>query len=119
MVFDFLSMNQIYLYQEPIDMRKSIDGLSALVTTEMSLDPLTKDLFLFHNKSRDKLKALLWDRNGFWLFYKRLLKQKFVWPDWFIEPVLNLTAEQASQLLQGFNLNGLRPHQELKVVLNF
>jgi len=55
-------------------MRKSIDSLSALVTHAFDLDPFSDAWFVFCNRGRDKLKILRWDRNGFWLYYRRLEK---------------------------------------------
>src|SRR5699024_10878629 len=71
---------QVYLYAEPVDMRKSIDGLSALVEQEMDLSPAMNALFVFCNRGRDKIKLLCWERNGFIVWYKRLEKQRFRWP---------------------------------------
>jgi len=60
-------------------MRKSIDGLSALVEQEMALSPSMEALFVFCNRGRDKMKLLCWERNGFIVWYKRLEKQRFRW----------------------------------------
>ena len=113
MIFDHLQIEHILLYRHTIDMRKGQDGLAALVLAEMQREPCSPSVFLFINRSHNKLKALLWDRNGFWLFYKKLAKQRFVWPDWFDSDTLALSEEHCQLLLQGFNLNGMRPHQRL------
>lgn len=118
-MWDQLSYQNIYLYRHAIDMRKGMDGLAALVQSEMLMNPYHTNLYLFSNRSRDKLKILLWERNGFWVLYKRLQKQKFHWPDWFENSELQLSCEQCSQLLQGINLNGLRPHKTLFLQHNF
>jgi transposase len=68
---------KVYLHRAPVDMRKQIDGLAALVETTMELNPFSKSLFVFTNKRRDKLKILAWDKNGFLVWYKRLEKQRF------------------------------------------
>ena len=70
----------VYLYLEPVDMRKSIDGLALLVESELALSPMSEALFVFCNRGRDKIKMLYWERNGFVLWYKRLEKQRFRWP---------------------------------------
>ena len=62
----------IFLYTEPTDMRKGFDGLSAIVRSEFSADPLDGSLFLFVNRRRDRLKILHWDGTGYWLYYKLL-----------------------------------------------
>ncbi len=113
MILDHLQIDQIFLYRQPVDMRKGRDGLAALVAAELNQEPCSPSVYLFINRSRDKLKALLWDRNGFWVFYKKLIKQRFVWPDWFEGEALALDEEHCQLLLQGFNLNGMRPHQKL------
>ncbi|MHB8455945.1 MAG: IS66 family insertion sequence element accessory protein TnpB [Acidiferrobacterales bacterium] len=55
----------VYLCREPIDLRKSIDGLAALLSHVLKADPFSTELFVFVNKSRDKIKILGWDRSGF------------------------------------------------------
>src|SRR3982751_5586951 len=71
---------QIYVSLSVVDMRKSIDSLSAVVQQEFNQDPQCGNLFIFFNRSRDKAKILFWDRNGFVLHYKRMEKHKFVVP---------------------------------------
>ena len=67
--------------REPIDLRKSIDGLSLLVSQGLQHDPFQGQLFVFTNRQRDKIKLLHWDTNGFWLYYKRLERGRFAWPE--------------------------------------
>ena len=62
----------IFLYTEPTDMRKGFDGLSGIVRSAFSADPLDGSLFLFINRRRDRLKILHWDGTGYWLYYKLL-----------------------------------------------
>lgn len=71
---------QIYVSLSSIDMRKSIDSLSALVLQEFNQDPQCGHLFIFFNRGRDKAKVLFWDRNGYALHYKRMEKHRFVVP---------------------------------------
>ena len=71
---------RIYLATGATDLRRSIDGLSALVRDRFTLDPLSGHLFLFRNRRGDRLKILAWDRAGFWIFYKRLEQGTFAWP---------------------------------------
>jgi transposase len=71
---------RIYLATGATDLRRSIDGLAALVRERFSLDPLSGHLFLFRNRRGDRLKILAWDRSGFWILYKRLEQGTFAWP---------------------------------------
>ena len=102
---------RVFVYRHPVDMRKSIDGLSTLVAMELGRNPSDRCLYLFLNKARDKVKLLIWDRNGLWLLYKRLEQQRFHWPDWFEDDSMVLSAEQLDRLLDGYNLNAMRPHR--------
>ena len=68
---------RVFLSRSPIDFRKAHDGLCALVRDEFRDDPFGGDVFVFFNKGRDRIKLLLWDRNGFWLLYKRLEQGTF------------------------------------------
>lgn len=119
MIWDRFQFESIYLYRHPVDMRKGMDGLANLVTAEMQLNPMQADLFIFTNRSRDKIKLLLWERNGFWVLYKRLVKQKFHWPNWFDADSLTLTDSQVDMLLKGMNLNGMRPHEAIFLAHSF
>jgi len=60
-----------------VDFRKAHDGLVAVVREALREDPLAGDLFVFFNRRRDRIKVLVWDRNGFWLHYKRLERGTF------------------------------------------
>ncbi len=71
---------RIYICLRPADMRKSLDGLSAIVAGELGEEPLSGHLFLFRNRRGDRLKVLYWDRNGYALWYKRLEKGRFSFP---------------------------------------
>jgi transposase len=71
---------RIYVATGPTDLRRSIDGLSALVRDRLTLDPLSGHLFLFRNRRGDRLKILVWDQSGFLLLYKRLERGTFAWP---------------------------------------
>ena len=102
----------VYLYADPVDMRKSIDGLAALVEQEKALSPFSPALFVFCNRGRDKIKLLYWERNGFVLWYKRLEKFRFCWPG--SELPLPLNGEQLNRLLDGYDLRPQAPHPVLR-----
>jgi len=99
-------VNEVYLHREAVDFRKSINGLVLIVEQEMNLSPFADALFIFCNKSRDKLKAVYWNRTGFCLWYKRLEKDRFKWPRKPGSAVMNLTDAQWNALLEGFSIEG-------------
>jgi len=70
-----------YLYDEPCDMRKSFNTLSAIVTAQMKLDLLSGAGFVFINKKRSHLKLLLWEGDGLSIYFKRLEKGSFEHPE--------------------------------------
>lgn len=90
---------RIFLACGPIDMRKSINGLAAIVESSFKLDPFAGAIFVFCNKNRDRIKILEWDYDGFWLYFKRLEKGHFKWPVSGTEQTLTLTSEELAILL--------------------
>lgn len=68
---------RIHVAREAVDLRKAFDGLCAITRDVLQLDPFTGHLFVFFNRRRDRIKLLLWERNGFWLLYKRLERGTF------------------------------------------
>lgn len=73
-------VRRILAHREPVDMRKSFDGLIAIVRHVLREDPLSETLFVFVNRKRTYLKAVYWDRTGFCLFAKRLERGRFTIP---------------------------------------
>ena len=76
-MFGLSAAVRVYLANEPADMRKSFDGLSALVAGALELDPLSGHLFVFLNRRRDRIKILYWDRDGLAVWAKRLERGTF------------------------------------------
>ena len=85
-----LPVQRLFLARAYVDMRKSFDGLSSLVIGQLNKDPLNGDAYLFVGRDRKRLKVLLWDGDGFWLFMKRLAKGRFILP----EPALDRDAAE-------------------------
>ncbi len=94
---------RIYIAVEAIDMRKGFEGLHWLVRDHLGEDPLSGHLFLFTNKTKTRLKALVWDGSGLWVCAKRLEKGRFRWPE--AEDVRSVTmrAEELAMLMNGLD----------------
>ena len=103
----FVGVPTVYLCLEAVDFRKSINGLAALVEAELELPVFNGTLFVFCNKGRDKLKLLYWDKTGFALWYKRLDKARFKWPQ-LTSPTMTLSEQQLHWLLSGYDVIGHR-----------
>lgn len=71
------SDQRVFLACGSTDLRKSIDGLAAIVQESFGLNPFSSSLFVFCNRECSKLKILYWDHNGFWLYYRRLERGRF------------------------------------------
>ncbi len=106
-------VERVYLHRAPVDMRRQIDGLSILAKDVMDLDPMSGSMFVFINRRRNKLKILLWEKNGFVVWYKRLEQHRFHWPRTSAETVLTLTGEQLNWLLDGYDVWRMKPHEAL------
>ena len=111
MLFSFNT--PIWLYPQPIDFRKQIDGLVLLIADHLQLNPTSGQLFLFRNRTANKIKLLFWEHNGFWLFYKRLEKGKLKFPA-INTTVLELTRDQLSWLLSGLDFEKQTSLPEVK-----
>ncbi|MBK9965396.1 MAG: IS66 family insertion sequence element accessory protein TnpB [Holophagales bacterium] len=82
-------------------MRKAIDGLSALVREALGEDPLSGHLFVFANRRRDRLKILVWDRDGYWVLFKRLEAGTFRWPKETEKATVVLPSRELMLILEG------------------
>jgi transposase len=100
----------VYLACGATDLRKSIDGLAALVQQGFALNPFTDAWFVFCNGDRNKLKILRWEHNGFWLYYRRLERGHFLWPRCATEPTRLITRRQLQWLLDGLALDQRQAH---------
>ena len=98
---------RIFLAAESADMRKGPDGLAQLVRDRVAEDPLSGHLFVFRNRRRDRVKILYWDRDGFALWYKRLEKGVFRFPEAKNGRVEVTPAEMAA-VLEGIDLSRAR-----------
>ena len=104
MLNDISSNHQVYLVTGYTDLRRSIDGLAMIIQGQLRLDPFSSALFLFCGRRRDRIKGLLWERDGFLLLYKRLDNGQFQWPRNETEAKL-LTPQQTRWLLEGLTID--------------
>jgi transposase len=96
--------DKIFVHRAPVDMRKSINGLSVIVDQEMGQDIQGQSLFIFCNKRRTHLKMLYFDKSGFALWLKRLEVGKFPWSKDMDKSVIEMEAEDLELLLDGVNV---------------
>jgi len=99
---------RVYLAAGATDLRRSMDGLSALVREKLGLEPQSGHLFLFRNRRGDRLKILAWESSGFWLFYKRLEKGTFAWPAEDETGPFEMRAADLMVLLAGVDVSATR-----------
>jgi transposase len=99
-----IDLNKVRIFIRPgvTDLRKATNGLTGIIEQKMTGEVFSGNVYLFCNRERKLLKAIWWDRNGFWLSQKRLEQDKFPWPQ-TNEAVQELSSEQLSMLLQGID----------------
>jgi transposase len=109
---------KVYLACGATDLRKSIDGLAGEVVDVLQADPFSSHLFCFCNRAQDKLKLLYWERNGFWLCYRRLERERFRWPT--LAPgqaSVEISAQQLRWLLDGLDWQRVQGHRRAALSL--
>lgn len=113
-----ISTEQVYLATGFTDMRKSINGLSIIVSEQLGFNPYNGSVFVFCNRSRDKLKILYWEHNGFWLAYRRLEKGKFKWPVTKDSETISLKLRELQWLLSGLSFEQKQAHTRVEELIN-
>lgn len=118
-----LSLNdtrRYHLYRKETDMRKSFDALCGLITNELGKNAMTGDVFIFINKLRTHLKLLVWESDGFSLFYRRLEQGTFELPAFDHDcRSMAVSADQLIFILKGISLKDVkyRPRYQHKVAV--
>jgi len=107
-VFGLGLATKIYVAVEAVDMRKGFEGLYGLVRDQLRADPLSGHLFLFSNRTRTRLKALVWDGSGLWVCAKRLEKGRFRWPEAEGRNSVSMRAEELAMLVNGLDVTQTR-----------
>ena len=101
MIID-LNKARIFIRPGNTDLRKAVNGLAMLVEQQMKGEVFSGDVFLFCNQERKLIKAIWWDKSGFWLCQKRLEEEKYPWPE-SIEAVKELSRQELLMLLDGID----------------
>lgn len=99
---------KVFLAAGATDLRKGFDGLSGLARGALAEDPLSGHLFVFCNRTRDRLKILCFDGSGLWVFAKRLEKGTFSWPEAGASGRVELRASELALLVGGIDLSRTR-----------
>ena len=103
----------VFIHRDPVDMRKQINGLSAIVQMSGMGELMGPYLFVFAGRRRHTLKVLYFDKSGFALWQKRLEKDKFPWPKKHTDRVVRLSSEQFAWLLDGYDVWKMKPFEVL------
>lgn len=113
MLNDASGFKKVYLATGYTDLRRGVDGLAGIIRFQFQLDPHDKNtLFLFCGRRSDRIKALLWEGDGFLLMYKRLDSGAFCWPRSADEALL-ISPEQYRMLMQGLEIQARHPIREI------
>ena len=99
---------RIFVARGATDLRKSFDSLCALVEGVLARDAFSGHVFCFFNRRKDRLKLLVWDRSGFWLFYRRLEQGTFSELDAGAGASIEITSRELLLLLEGIDLHAVR-----------
>lgn len=110
-MLEFDTSSTVYLACGSTDLRKSFSGLTAIVKLKFELDPCSKCLFAFCNRSRSIIKILRWDGSGFWLLMKRLDRGTFRWPD-TPDQVRQVSLREIRWLCEGLSLEQEKAFKE-------
>ena len=93
---------RVMMATKPVDFRKGMDGLAAVVKERFAADPFSGVIYVFRSKRSDRVKLLFWDGSGVCLFAKRLEDGKFRWPR-IEDGMMRLSAAQLAGLLEGLD----------------
>ena len=104
---------KIYVATDPVDFRKGMDGLAAIVSSALELDPFCGAIFIFRSKRADRLKLLLWDGTGMVLVQKRLEAKGFVWPA-VRQGAVQLTKTQFEALFEGLDWRRITAARQIR-----
>lgn len=93
---------KFHVATKPVDFRKGMDGLAAIVMNEFDLDPFSGAIFIFRSKRSDRMKIIFWDGTGLVLVYKRIEGKGFEWPRIY-DGVITISKSQFEALFEGLD----------------
>lgn len=109
-----VNIQSVYLHCQPVDFRKQINALAAIVEQDLGLSPFAQALYVFINRNLTSIKILYWHRNGFCMWQKRLEQERFAWPSAQLQSATyKLSIQELQWLLEGFDLWNNKPHKTL------
>jgi transposase len=104
---------KVYIANQPVDFRKGMDGLAAIVQNEFELDPFSGALFVFRSKRADRMKVVVWDGTGLVLIYKRIEGKGFVWPR-VSDGTMTISKAQFEALFDGLNWKNIVERRQIQ-----
>ena len=116
MLFGISGNARLFLFCLPADMRKGFDGLSGLVINKLGQDPLSGDIFIFINRTRNLVKILVWDQTGFAIWHKRLEQGTFEMP--MIkesQTSLEISRQKLMLILEGISLKNIQTRKRFSL----
>jgi len=111
MIRRFRDISNVFLCWEPVDFRKNITGLAAIVQYNFDIDLYSGGLFVFTNKSKNAIKVLKWDTDGFILYHKKRSRGRFAWPGKLDSEkgTVDITQKDLNRLLSGLEMEKFIP----------
>jgi transposase len=116
-MFTLSSHHKFNLFSQPTDMRKGFNGLSGIVSNILQDNPRSGEVFIFVNKTRDKIKLLQWQDSGFVLYYKRLEQGTFELPQYEeLEGSIVLSYTKMAMMVDGLSIKNIASRKRFKSV---
>ena len=115
-MLSFFAHQRYFLFSKATDMRKGFSGLSGLVRKHIPHDLMSGDVFIFINKRRDKIKLLMWDSNGFAIWYKELEKGTFGSLEMGKNTSVELVWSDLVMLLEGIEISSIKRRKRYRKV---
>lgn len=110
------SAQRYFIYSDLADMRKGFDSLCGVVREEFKMNPMSGDVFIFLSRTKNKIKLLQWQRDGFAIYYKRLEKGTFELPEKNSESCCKISSQQLMLIMEGIKLSSIKKHKRYEQI---